>query len=90
MRIAVFSDVHGNLTALRAVLDDINRQPSFDAIVFAGDLCLFGPRPQACVELLRGQKIQSIVGNTDEWVRKPPPITDAMDDNLGQQRSQLR
>ncbi len=90
MRIAVFSDVHGNLTALRAVLDDINRQPSFDAIVFAGDLCLFGPRPQACVELLRGQKIQSIVGNTDEWVRKPPPITDAMDDNLRQQRSQLR
>lgn len=90
MRIAIFSDVHGNLTALRAVLDDIYQQPSLDAIVFAGDLCLFGPRPQACIDLLRGQKIQSIVGNTDEWILEPPPIKEDMDDNSRQQRHQLR
>lgn len=90
MRVAVFSDVHGNLTALRAVLDDINRQPSLDDIVFAGDLCLFGPRPQACIDLLREQKIQGIVGNTDEWIHKPPPVKDDMDENLRQRRRQLR
>ena len=46
MRIAVFSDVHGNLSALEAVLEDIKSQ-SVDEIVFAGDLCMVGPRPTA-------------------------------------------
>jgi predicted phosphodiesterase len=53
MRIAIFSDVHGNLSAMRAVLASIGRQSSLDQVVFAGDLCLFGPRPQATVDLLR-------------------------------------
>jgi predicted phosphodiesterase len=67
MRIAVFSDVHGNLTALEAVLADIDRQ-AVDATVFAGDLCLVGPRPAECLRLAREQGITSIYGNTDDWV----------------------
>jgi predicted phosphodiesterase len=90
MRIAVFSDVHGNLTAFRAVLEHINQQPSLNAIVFAGDLCLFGPRPQACIDLLKSQELRCIVGNTDEWIRQPPPVEDDMGDNLRQKRQQIR
>jgi predicted phosphodiesterase len=73
MKIAVFSDVHGNLTAMQAVLDDIGQQAGLDAVIFAGDLCFFGPRPQACVDLLRRHQVSSLVGNTDEWIRRPPP-----------------
>jgi predicted phosphodiesterase len=74
MRLAVFSDVHGNLSALQAVLTDIATEV-VDQIVFAGDLCLFGPRPAACVDQLRELNCISIYGNTDDFVlgRQPPP-----------------
>jgi predicted phosphodiesterase len=74
MRLAVFSDVHGNLSALEAVLSDIAAE-SVDNIVFAGDLCLFGPRPAACVERIRDLNYAAIYGNTEDWLlgRQTPP-----------------
>jgi len=74
MRLAVFSDVHGNLSALQAVLADIAAE-AVDQIVFAGDLCLFGPRPAACVDRLRDLDCVSIYGNTDDFLlgRQTPP-----------------
>ncbi|HMT22600.1 MAG TPA: metallophosphoesterase family protein, partial [Promineifilum sp.] len=67
MRIAIFSDVHGNLSGLEAVLDDIEQQKP-DQIVFAGDLCFLGARPAACLRLLRERRIPSVAGNTDIWL----------------------
>ena len=90
MRIAIFSDVHGNLSAMRAVLASIGRQSSLDQVVFAGDLCLFGPRPQATVDLLRERALPAIVGNTDEWIRQPPPLTDSMPETERPARRKLR
>jgi len=90
MRIAVFSDVHGNLSALQAVLEHIDQQPNLDKIVFAGDLCVFGPRPQACLDTVRERQIAAVVGNTDDWIRKPPPIMDDMDDSEQMQRMRLQ
>lgn len=75
MRVAVFSDVHGNLTALEAVLADIAEQ-SPDIIVFAGDLCVFGARPAECVAKIRASDIISVHGNTDEWVNNLPLLSD--------------
>lgn len=80
MRIAIFSDVHGNLTALEAVLADIDDQ-SVDEIVFAGDLCLLGPRPQDCVDLLRHRsEISAIHGNTDKVIDGPPLLSDDIEE----------
>ncbi len=67
MRIAAFSDVHGNLSALRATLASIDHL-GVDEIVFAGDLCLMGANPQACVDMIRQRGISAVMGNTDEWV----------------------
>jgi predicted phosphodiesterase len=67
MRIAIFSDVHGNLSSLEAVLADVERQ-SPDQIIFAGDLCLMGPRPAECLRLARERRIPAVRGNTDEWL----------------------
>lgn len=80
MRLAIFSDVHGNLTALKTVLDDIDHQPSVDHVLFAGDLCVFGPRPLACLDVIRQRSIASIAGNTDQWISNPPPLQDRMDE----------
>ncbi len=68
MRVAIFSDVHGNLAALEAVLGDIATH-GVDEIIFAGDLCLLGPRPEECVDLLRDRSdIAPLYGNTDEQI----------------------
>lgn len=67
MRIAIFSDVHGNLSALEAVLADIERHGP-DLVIFAGDLCLFGPRPAECLRLVIDRRLPSVVGNTDAWL----------------------
>jgi predicted phosphodiesterase len=79
MRLAVFSDVHGNLTALEAVLADITQQ-DVDEVIFAGDLCLVGPRPAECLERMRALGCTAVFGNTDDWLlgrqQPPPPLTD--------------
>jgi len=74
MRIAIFSDVHGNLTALEAVLDDIAGR-AVDEVVFAGDLCMMGPRPGASLRMVQEARIACIYGNTDDWIlgRQAPP-----------------
>src|SRR2546428_14179981 len=76
--IAVISDIHGNLWALQAVLQDLDTLgPS--QVVVAGDLALGGPRPAECVELIRRRGYPAIRGNTDEWLSSAPdPITDAI------------
>lgn len=74
MRIAIYSDVHGNLTALQTVLADIKKQAP-DLIAFAGDLCLMGARPKACLELAKAETNIFVYGNTDEYIHTPqePP-----------------
>ncbi|MDH5508628.1 MAG: metallophosphoesterase family protein [Anaerolineae bacterium] len=75
MRIAVFSDIHGNPYACEAVLDALAADGEFDAIVFAGDLCFGGSDPARCVDLIRAADIQAVYGNTDEFITdlQPPP-----------------
>jgi predicted phosphodiesterase len=76
MRVAIFSDVHGNLPALEAVWADIKAMAP-DLTVFAGDLCLGGTRPAACIALLRQEDIAPIYGNTDEEVSQAPLLLSA-------------
>lgn len=90
MKVAIFSDVHGNLTALEAVLADIVQQEP-DHIVFAGDLCMFGARPSLCLQRLQAEKqILSVYGNTDEWIARPPEIDPDMDEKRKKQIQGVR
>lgn len=61
-RVAVISDVHGNLEALRSVLADIDTQGVTD-VLNLGDMVGYGPEPEACVRLLRERGIPSVLGN---------------------------
>lgn len=66
-RIAVLSDVHGNLRALEAVAAEIRREKP-DAVLVAGDLVLNGPDPNGCVDALRLLESEGaliVSGNTD-------------------------
>jgi predicted phosphodiesterase len=65
MRYGVFSDVHGNHTALRAVLD-FYRKNGVESFVCCGDIVGYGPQPQECAEELRGLKnLSAVMGNHD-------------------------
>jgi predicted phosphodiesterase len=65
LRIAVFSDVHGNVQALRAVLDEIDERGPFDEVIAAGDYCLKGPEPVTALEIVRERATRMLMGNTD-------------------------
>lgn len=75
MRVAIYSDVHGNLTALQTVLADIKKQAP-DLVAFAGDLCLMGARPKACLELAKTETDIFVYGNTDEFLHTPLQMPD--------------
>lgn len=67
MRYALISDIHANLPALRAVLDDIDGRV-VDAIFHLGDLTGYAAWPNETVALLRQRGIQGIAGNYDSTV----------------------
>jgi putative phosphoesterase len=67
MRLAVFSDVHANLHALRAVLDDIALQQP-DAVYCLGDLVGYGAFPNEVIALVSERGIPTIMGNYDDGV----------------------
>jgi len=68
MRVAVFSDVHGNLRALEAVLAELEVRGPFDHVINGGDLAFGGPRPREAVELLMQRGYPTVLGNTDVWI----------------------
>ena len=69
MRVAVLSDIHGNLIALEAVLADMPSQGPFDQVVVAGDLVWAGPRPAEVVDAVQALNTAVIQGNTDAFFR---------------------
>lgn len=72
MRIALIADLHGNLTALEAVLAELNND-SIDQIVCLGDVAIFGPQPGETLARLRDLGCQVVMGNTDAWALDPQP-----------------
>src|SRR5262245_39885875 len=73
MRIACVSDVHGNLTALEAVIDDL-KTVGPDLVVQGGDL-VGGSRNAEVIDLIRGNKWPGVYGNAEEMLWAPEKVT---------------
>jgi predicted phosphodiesterase len=73
MRVAVVSDIHGNLTALEAVLSDL-RETSPDLILHAGDLADAGSSPAEVMDRIRELGWPGVTGNTDEMLFRPESL----------------
>ncbi len=68
MKIAIISDIHGNMQALEAVLKSIE-QEKCDEIFCLGDLAMAGPEPSKTIESVRNLPNLTIIqGNTDEMI----------------------
>jgi predicted phosphodiesterase len=70
IRLAVLSDIHGNLAALDAVLNDVARQGA-ERLVCLGDVAASGPQPALVLERLRAQRCLVVMGNVDAWLLTP-------------------
>jgi putative phosphoesterase len=73
VKVAVISDIHGNLYALDRVLDEIERERP-DCIVCLGDVVAFGPQPVEVLDRVRGLGCAVVMGNCDDFfVQWPLP-----------------
>jgi putative phosphoesterase len=66
-RITIISDIHANVHALEAVLEDIHEQ-GFENVYCLGDLVGYGVYPNEVVERIRTEEIPTIMGNYDQGV----------------------
>lgn len=73
MKIALISDIHGNFTALEAVLAALKYE-SPDQIVCLGDVVVTGPQPREALAQVRELGCPVVMGNTDEWILSPTPF----------------
>lgn len=67
MLLGLLSDVHSNLHALEAVLDDVDSVDP-DTLVFLGDVVGYNAFPQACVEIVSDRCEDAVLGNHDKAV----------------------
>ncbi len=65
-KIAIISDIHGNLEALNSVLNDI-KERKIDKIICLGDMIAKGTHQQECVELVKNNCDIVLKGNCDEY-----------------------
>ncbi len=68
MRFAIISDIHGNLPALDAVLEDAKNN-NIDSFIFVGDYCLSNPYPDECIQRMRDLDKKYIIrGNEEKYL----------------------
>lgn len=73
IQIAIFSDVHGNLPALNAVLEDIERRGIRQKFCL-GDLVDFAPWGNEVIEKIRDLNVPCLMGNHDERIAFDIPV----------------
>jgi putative phosphoesterase len=67
MRIAIISDIHANIAALAAVLDDLHQQ-NVEAVYCLGDLVGYAAHPNDVIDRIRRERTPTIMGNYDDGV----------------------
>jgi len=89
MRLAVISDIHGNLHALESVWADLQAQAP-DAVMCLGDLVGYGAFPNEVIDFVRSRNVPVLMGNYDDGVGYDRDdcgcvYQDPVDDALGHQ-----
>jgi putative phosphoesterase len=78
VRLALVSDVHGNLHALERVLGHAEGA-GVDGVACLGDVCTLGPRPREVLDLLSERARWFILGNHDEYMDHPELLAEHSD-----------
>src|SRR4030095_16316302 len=76
MRFAIFSDVHGNLEALEAVIANA-REHHCTHFICLGDIVGYNANPRECLEIVRDLDCPTVKGNHDEEASQPAASGDS-------------
>ncbi|WRH63275.1 MAG: metallophosphoesterase family protein [Fuscovulum sp.] len=89
--IAIISDIHGNLSALQAVIERIDRI-GIRRIVCLGDVAGYYPDLDACADILRNRNVETLMGNHDYYIANGTmcPRSDSANRCLDHQRRTMR
>jgi protein phosphatase len=87
-KIAIISDIHGNLEALQSVLNDIKSR-NIDKIYCLGDIIAKGSHQQECVDLIRISCDVIIKGNCDEYFTSVMDLSNKTDNRTNWNKSKL-
>lgn len=79
MRIAIFSDIHGNKEALTSIIEDIKKE-GIDETICLGDTIGIGPNPKECMDIIIDNNIEMVLGNHELYFLKGTDI----DDEIGE------
>ncbi|MDD2203633.1 MAG: metallophosphoesterase [Bacilli bacterium] len=80
MKIAIFSDIHGNYQALEAILNDI-KGAGYDEIIYLGDAIAIGPDNKKCLELLKNSNVNYLLGNHELYFLNGVELDNALEPN---------
>ena len=69
--LAIISDIHSNLSALQAVLDDVDER-NVEQVICLGDVVGYGPEPRECLDLVSRRAAVTLMGNHDFAVLYEP------------------
>ena len=70
MKLAIISDIHANMEAFEAVLEDMDRKP-VDSVICLGDTIGYGAEPEQAIEKIIKLNIPSVLGNHELAVNDP-------------------
>ena len=68
MKVAILSDIHGNMQALESVMADI-KENNCEKVLCLGDLAMAGPEPAKVIDFVKSQNNWIVIqGNTDKMI----------------------
>ena len=79
-KLALISDMHGNLPAFEAVVEDVQLQ-GITQFLCLGDVANFGPQPKETLGYLQTLACPVVMGNTDDSLLKPRTLADIKEPN---------
>lgn len=79
-KIAVFTDIHGNYQALKAIIKDIKKR-KINHIYCLGDIIGIGPNPKECLDLIIKNNVKMVLGNHELYYLKNIDIDSFMDES---------
>ena len=88
-KIAIFSDIHGNLQALESIVEDIDKYV-FDEVIYLGDIVGFGPNSKECLDILIDSNIKAVKGNHEIYQINEELVKDHLEDNEKEHRDWIQ
>ena len=84
MKLAIFTDIHGNLEALKTIINDI-KSKNVDEIICLGDTIGLGSESKECLDLIIENNIKMVLGNHELCALYGTDIDSSINSNVQRQ-----